>query len=847
MRKSIFILLIAWMLLPLLAGAQSIQMRIPDSTLTLGGTIDIPVYADNTLNGQNVLSYVLQLSYNQSYLQLISVFTAGTISAAFGSPAVNTTTPGVVTIAGAGSTSLSGSGKFIYLKFKAILAGSLAISFTGVQNNYFNEGLPLMTFDNGYITIPAPAVVTVSPNTGLITKGETLQFSASGGTVPYTWSVTNPAVALISPTGLLTGLQHGWTRVVAVSSQGLRDTTNGEIEIRPMKLSIPGNLSQLPGTTIDIPVNTTDLTGLGVISGNFSITFNQSVLIPVGILQTGTLLTAGNSVLFNISQPGKFMVDFAGTTPLAGAGILLYLRFQVATANSGGTALQFTDAIFNEDLIPNFTNGYFSIISLPVLSIAPATGTLVAGQSQQFTVNGGPALPVTWSVSDPAVASISATGLLTTIKGGLVTVTAVDANGATATSGNWLIYDTRVIMPDTTTCPSAQVAWYPIRITSLPAGQSVSSVQGTMTFSSTYLTFLEMVTTGSLTQGWTYFTNATASQVTFAGSGAIPFSGSGPIVYLKFQLKPAFVAGTTASLQLPSILLNEGTPNPLVDQNGSILGSNTILVPSVSIVASANPVGAGLAVNFTATPVNGGITPTYQWRVNGININGATNRVYTYTPSNLDQVSCVMTSSSLCVNPVQATSNTITMSVTGLPVNLAVTGTIVSPQTSCFNATQTITVAGSGTLFQVNNGASATLIAGQKIRILPTTIVSSGAYFHAYITTNGMFCNNAKSLIASATEELQINPEMNTDLSSDRFFKVFPNPTSGKITLELSSESIAAPVKVELFNLMGTLVMEKEFHSGSRHDFAIDDQKAGMYILRVNQGNENGMKKIIRE
>jgi uncharacterized protein (TIGR02145 family) len=81
---------------------------------------------------------------------------------------------------------------------------------------------------------------------------------------------------------------------------------------------------------------------------------------------------------------------------------------------------------------------------------------------------------------------------------------------------------------------------------------------------------------------------------------------------------------------------------------------------SVSISASANPFCQGSAVTFTATPTNGGTSPSYQWKVNGINV-GSNNTVYTYIPVSGDLVLCILTSNIACPTGNPATSNTITM------------------------------------------------------------------------------------------------------------------------------------------------------------------------------------------
>ncbi|OSZ79468.1 hypothetical protein CAP35_14815 [Chitinophagaceae bacterium IBVUCB1] len=100
--------------------------------------------------------------------------------------------------------------------------------------------------------------------------------------------------------------------------------------------------------------------------------------------------------------------------------------------------------------------------------------------------------------------------------------------------------------------------------------------------------------------------------------------------------------------------------------------SNTItmrvfpwLAPSVSITANpTTTVPSGTMINFTATPTNGGNSPTYQWTRNGANIVGALSNVWgAPNLSNNDEICVNMTSSYLCPNPKTAKSNCIRVSI----------------------------------------------------------------------------------------------------------------------------------------------------------------------------------------
>ena len=87
---------------------------------------------------------------------------------------------------------------------------------------------------------------------------------------------------------------------------------------------------------------------------------------------------------------------------------------------------------------------------------------------------------------------------------------------------------------------------------------------------------------------------------------------------------------------------------------------NPTLAPSLQVTASNNPVFSNTIVTYTATPTNGGTTPSYQWKVNGVNSGTpTTNTTFDYTPVNGDIISCVLTSTYPCASPQTATAQVV--------------------------------------------------------------------------------------------------------------------------------------------------------------------------------------------
>ncbi|MEI7661699.1 MAG: FISUMP domain-containing protein, partial [Bacteroidota bacterium] len=92
-----------------------------------------------------------------------------------------------------------------------------------------------------------------------------------------------------------------------------------------------------------------------------------------------------------------------------------------------------------------------------------------------------------------------------------------------------------------------------------------------------------------------------------------------------------------------------------------------VLPAGITVTATANPFCPGTSVTFTATLLNGGTTPSYQWKVNAGNASNATNANYTYTPVAGDYVSCVMASNLACVSNSPVTSASILMTAHPVP------------------------------------------------------------------------------------------------------------------------------------------------------------------------------------
>uniref|UniRef100_UPI003216BCE2 hypothetical protein n=1 Tax=uncultured Draconibacterium sp. TaxID=1573823 RepID=UPI003216BCE2 len=111
-----------------------------------------------------------------------------------------------------------------------------------------------------------------------------------------------------------------------------------------------------------------------------------------------------------------------------------------------------------------------------------------------------------------------------------------------------------------------------------------------------------------------------------------------------------------------------GQPTFYLDYMTVLDGSASV---SADVSISASPSASvcnGTEITFTATSVNGGANPAYQWLIDGVAVSGETNATFISSQfTDGDVISCEMTSSLTCVSNNPDTSNVIVLEMAPTP------------------------------------------------------------------------------------------------------------------------------------------------------------------------------------
>lgn len=158
-------------------------------------------------------------------------------------------------------------------------------------------------------------------------------------------------------------------------------------------VSIPTNLTALSSTQFLAPINVDDTTGRGILSYDFTLTYNPAVVTPVLVETTGTL-SSGWTITTNGSS-GTLIVSGFNIAPLSGAGTLLNVRFVASGGIGTSSNLNLTSFAFNEGVpCVNVSNGLVTIISGTISGRITYANAPVTTPVPNTTVNAAGSIPL---------------------------------------------------------------------------------------------------------------------------------------------------------------------------------------------------------------------------------------------------------------------------------------------------------------------------------------------------------------------------------------------------------------------------------------------------------------------
>ncbi len=295
-------------------------------------------------------------------------------------------------------------------------------------------------------------------------------------------------------------------------------------------------------------------------------------------------------------------------------------------------------------------------------------------------------------------------------------------------------------------------------------------------------------------------------------------AGLGSTIY--WFVNGTLVPGVTGSPIYPTDSLHNGdivyamlvAPDACVVNDTTISPSVTMtvipnLTPTVTLALThgANPGCIDSAITYTATFLDGGTTPTIEWLVNDTVV-ASGSAVHTQAYDNGDLLTFrIIPTDGGCYSVDSVTTAAILMVRDSTPV---------APLISLIDNMLVANTA--GTYIWYFNGV---IIPGANAQTYhPTSL----GYYYAIRDTG-----NCQSLPSNT---LYISLIQVKDVVAGQA-KLFPNPTTGMLSLDWGNSRVSA--KVVVYNVVGQAMMEQEIVNESHKDMDLSSLPNGNYILTI--------------
>jgi len=705
-----------------------------------------------------------------------------------------------------GSLTITNSTQTQIVSSKYVTHKTAGTGTTPYHNKQWSFNWTAPAAGTGAVTFYGSFLFTNSQNnsSGDVTKTSTLVIQES---------VPTPSVSITITSGSNPICEGGSVTFTATPANGgTSPSYQWKINGNPVATGITFTTTSLTNGQIV----TCDMTAPGgtVTSNGIVMTVNPVLTPSVSIAATSaTTLCAGQTFTFS-------------ATPTNGGSSPVY-QWKVNGSNAG-TGANFSSAGLNSNSVvtcvltsnatcaspTTATSNSISVtvnpLVTPTISIASANTNVCVGQSVSFTssiTNGGNSPTYQWKVNGNNAGTGSSFASSSLNNNDVVScILTSNANCTTASTAN---SNTITVTVNPIVTPTIVIN---TPSTNICSGQTVS--------------FTSSVTNGGGIPAYQWKVN-----------GNNVATGSGFSSVLNNNDTVMCVLTSTANC----------VSNATVNSNTIVITTGTNVVPAVSIAADNVSACEGTTVHLTATPANGGSSPSFQWKVNGNN--AATGSTFSSIFNNGDTVNCVMTSNSSCVTVPTAVSNTLTLTINTPPVVTVLPSVNVSFcendsvlltangantylwSNSATGASVWVNTAGNYTVTAIDNNLCTAVSTPVAVTVNPLpiatitqigdTLVASLANSYLWFK-DGNTIGNTESIIATQTGNYSVrvtdvngcsalSSEVNVVVASvleeyDLSVKVYPVPNNGNFTVQLPQGKTA---ELSVANVYGQLVFTK--------------------------------------
>jgi uncharacterized protein YjdB len=552
-----------------------------------------------------------------------------------------------------------------------VSAGTAIITYTFSGNGVCEDATATRT-----VTVTAvTSAGTLSGTQTLCSNGTTtLSSSISGGV----WTSGSTGVATInSSTGVVTGVSAG-TATMTYTITGTGGCSNATAT-RTVTVTAAPSVGTLSGTQTLCSDGTTTLSSSvsgGAWSSNATgvATINSSTGVVTGV-------TAGTATMtYTITGTG-------------GCSNATSTRTVTVTASTSAGTLSGTQTLCSNGtttLSSSISGGAWSSGSTGVATINSSTG-VVAGVSagtatMTYTITGtggcsnATATRTVTVTAAPSAGSISGTQA--------ICVGGTSNLSSTESGGTWQSDDSGIATINSITGVANGISSGVATMTYTITGTGgCSNATATRT-----VTVTAAPSAGTLSGTQTLCSNGTTTLSSSISGGAW---SSGSTGVATINSSTGVVTGVSAGTATMTYTIT-GTGGCSNATDTRTVTVNPTFIASVSIASSDvdNTICPGTSVTFTATPTNGGTSPSYQWKLNGSTNVGSNSPTFVTTAlANNDLVTVEMTSNETCVTSSPATSNSISTTVdSNLPASVSIISsdndnTICSGSNVVFTAT----------------------------------------------------------------------------------------------------------------------------------------------------------------